>query len=478
MRFVGFIGPSYTAQSVNVDAQRCVNLYPELDDLGTGKEREVASLVSTPGLTLLLTLPTSPIRGVYQASTGTVYAVAGSVLYSISSVWAYTVLGSLNTSTGNVNMVDNGFQVIVVDGTYGYSFQISGSSFGQITDPNFLGSTHVTFQDGYFIFNKPNSQVVYVSPLNAITPFNSLAFSTINGAPDNMVGLISAQQSLYLFGSQHTEVYYDSGDTPMPFTRIQGAMVGVGCIAPYSIIQLQGQVYWVGCDANGQGIVYRMEGYQPQRVSTPAIERIIRSIGTTNAAGIRAWSYQQGGHLFYCLNLPTTGSTWVFDAQSNLWHERTYLGSFGFERHRIDCACVGYGQNIGGDYANGNIYMLDQNGFTDNGVSIVRLRSSPHITDGLVRLAHYKFQLDMETGVGLATGQGADPQAMLEWSDDGGHTWSNQYWRSAGPAGNTKKRVIWRRLGVSRDRIYRVSISDPVKVTLIGADIDYQEGIS
>jgi hypothetical protein len=77
---------------------------------------------------------------------------------------------------------------------------------------------------------------------------------------------------------------------------------------------------------------------------------------------------------------------------------------------------------------------------------------------------------DQET---IAT-QGADPQVMLRWSDDGGHTWSSEHWASMGKIGQYYKRVIWRRLGMTvklRDRVYEVSGTDPVKIAIMGAEL-------
>jgi hypothetical protein len=67
-----------------------------------------------------------------------------------------------------------------------------------------------------------------------------------------------------------------------------------------------------------------------------------------------------------------------------------------------------------------------------------------------------------------------DPQAMLRWSDDGGHTWSNEHWASMGKIGEYGKRVIWRRLGMTtklRDRVYEISGTDPVKIAIMGAEL-------
>lgn len=475
MRFPGFIGPSYTLQSVNVDCQRCVNLFPEVNALGTGKEHEVAALVPTPGLRLLLTLTDSPMRGMWNASNGTLFVVAGATLYSVSSSWVATSIGTLNTSTGPVSISDNGLHVMLVDGSYGYTWTIASSTFAVITDPDFYAADQVTFQDGYFILNKKNSNQFFISGLNGIT-FAALDISTAEGKPDSVVGVLSANQNLIVFGSQSIEVYYDSGDT-FPFSRIQGAVVDVGCSAPFSVAKLQNSVYWLGGDETGSGIVYKTNGYQPVRISTPAIESVIRGLTSAQVASATAYTYQQGGHLFYCLNLPGTLSTWVFDASTELWHERAYLNLWSLERHRAECQAVAYGYNVVGDYQTGKVYALDPSTLTDNGTSIARVRSSPHFSQGMLNIRHNKFQLDMETGVGTSgTGQGVDPKVMLRWSDDGGHSWSNEYWVDSGKVGKTKTRVIWRRLGASRDRVYEVRITDPVKTVLIGAEIDVEGG--
>jgi hypothetical protein len=478
VRFPGFIGPSYVSQSINVDCQRCVNLFPEKNPLGTGKEQEVACLVPTPGLQLLLTLSSGPVRGLWKASNGTLFAVGGEKFYSISSSWVATELGTLSTSSGYVSMADNGSHVMIVDGTYGYVWTIGTSSFAQITDPDFPGADQVTFQDGYFIFNKIDSQQFMITGLNDVA-VDALDIASAEGSPDRLVGLISLNQQLLLFGTQSIEAFYNSGDADFPFSRIQGAVSDVGCSAAFSIAKLANSVYWLGGDETGSGIVYGMQGLQPKRISTPAIEGVIRELTADQIALARAYTYQQGGHLFYCLNIPGLESTWVYDASTDLWHERAYLGTFSLERHRADAHVVAYGENVVGDYESGKIYALDQDTYTDNGTSIARVRRAPHLTHSLNRVKHTSFQLDMETGVGTSgAGQGVDPQVMLSWSDDGGHTWSAELWSAAGKIGQRKTRVIWRRLRSARDRVYEVRITDPVKVVLIGAEIGAEEGVA
>lgn len=99
---------------------------------------------------------------------------------------------------------------------------------------------------------------------------------------------------------------------------------------------------------------------------------------------------------------------------------------------------------------------------------IRRVRQSPQLSDEALWLYYHEFQLDLETGRALSVGVdvtrtfGTDPTIMLQWSDDGGKTWSEEQWVSAGRQGQYAWRAIWRRLGKSRDRVWRVAVSDPV----------------
>lgn len=478
MRFPGFIGPGYESQSKNVDCQRTVNMFPEINALGTGKEREVASLVPTPGLTTLVTIPKVECRGLWCASNGEAYAVYQDKFYQISSSFVATELGTLNTDTGPVSMADNGTQLVIVDGTDGFVWNMSTDSFSEITDPEFYPADQVAYLDGYFIFNRSGTQQFFISGINDVT-FDALDIASAEGSPDNLIGVLTTNQNIYLPSTKSIEVYYNSGDADFPFTRIQGAVIDVGVTATFSVAKIGGMIFFLGGDNSGTGIIYKLQGYQAQRISTPAIEAVIRGLTSDQRSAATAHTYQQGGHLFYCINFPGLNSTWVYDMTTEFWHERTYLDLWGEERHRAQYHMVAHGINIVGDYENGKLYKLDQDSYTDAGTSIVRTRIAPHITKELRLVRHNRFQLDMETGVGLdGTGQGTDPMATLSWSDDGGHVWSNEHQGNIGKIGQKATRLFWNRLGMSRDRVYKIKISEPVKVVLIGADLLLEEGVS
>lgn len=474
MRFPGFIGPSYTLQSVDADCQRCLGWYAEVNETGTGKDREIAALVGTPGLSLLASIGSGPIRGKYWSSTGVYYVVSGNTLYSVDSSWAATSVGTLGTSTGPVSMADNGVSMFLVDGsTQGYHVTMASASFTTVTSSdNFLGADQVAFLDGYFIFNKPDTGQFYISALNGVT-FDLLDISSAEDSPDILNGHVADAKNLYLFGTETLEVFYDSGAADFPFERIQGAVIPIGTQAPFSIEKFSGGIAWLGQDRKGRGVVYRVRGFQPERISTHAIEKVIAAQGELSHA--RAWTYQYAGHEFYCLNIPGAESTWCFDDKTNLWHERATLSLGLLSRYRIDCHAFAHNTNVVGDYQAGKIYELDPDTYSDNSDPLPRIRTAPHISKDGNPITHARFELDMETGVGLTSGQGIDPQAMLQWSNDGGHTWSNERWKTIGATGEYRTRLSWNRLGQAMNRVYRVMVTDPVKSTLLGANIEVEE---
>jgi hypothetical protein len=482
MRLPGFIGPSYTLQSRNVDCQRCIGLYPEVDELGTGKAGEVAALNSTPGLGTLVTIGAGPIRAEYTASNGTLYAVSGNQLCSVSNSWSYTVLGTLNTSVGPVSIADNGLVVCVVDGSFGYFWNLSTSTFTQITDPNFFPASQTCYFDDYFVFNMPGTGQLYASsPAQTDTvPFPSppmIADIQSGSTADPLLAMSNSHENFWLFGSTHAEVWYDAGNAPplIPFAPISGAISEIGTGAAFSVARMNNTVFWLGADDKGQGIVYMANGYVPQRISTHAIEYALKQYSTL--ADATAYCYQENGHSFYVLNFTAGNATWVYDMITGFWHERAFTSLGQINRHRGQVHAFAYGVHVVGDYQNGNLYQMSSTINSDFGNPITRRRSAPHIVKGMDRIYYNSFQLDLETGVGLdGIGQGTNPQVVLRWSDDGGYTWSNEKWVGFGKIGQRKARALWRRLGQSRDRVFEVTITDPVIVTLIGAEVDLAPG--
>lgn len=497
------LGSTYVARSVNAADARMINIFPEVIPEGG---QEPAFLQRAPGLALLATLGDGPVRGLWTFGNYG-YAVSGNTLYKINSSWVATAKGTV-TGTGPVSMSDNGTQLFIAANGPSYIYNATTDVFAQITDPDFPGAVTVGYLDGYFVFNEPNSQKVWVTQLLDGLSVDPLDFASAEGSPDGLVSLIIDHREAWLFGTNSVEVWYDAGLQDFPLQRIQGAFNEIGCIAPFSVAKLDNGIFWLGADARGRGIVYRANGYTGVRVSTHAVEWHIQDYA--NMADAVAYTYQQDGHSFYLLNFPSANTTWVYDVATNAWHERAGFSAGNFTRHRSNCQMSFNNEIVVGDFENGNIYAFDLNVYADNGSIQKWLRSwraLPAGQNNFKRTAQHTLQLNCETGVGLnglvtpetiylqtesedylltesgdyliadqvapAT-QGADPQVMLRWSDDGGHTWSSEHWASMGKIGQYYRRVFWRRLGMTlklRDRVYEISGTDPVKIAIMGAEL-------
>jgi len=467
------LGQSYVARSVNAADSRMVNLFPE----ATPQAGKTAGFLNrAPGLRLLATLGTGPIRGLWSPDPNGLYAyvISGNTFYRIDTSYNAEVYGYVS-GTGQVSMADNGTQLFIASNPDGYIFNMTTLIFAPITDVDFPGAVTVGYLDGYFVFNEPDSQRVWTTVLLDGSSVDPLDFASAEGSPDGLVSLIIDHREAWLFGTNSVEVWYDAGNAGFPLTRIQGAYNEIGCVAAYSVAKLDNGVFWLGGDARGEGIVYRTNGYTGQRVSTHAVEWQIQQYGDISDA--IGYTYQQDGHAFYVLIFPSAGATWVYDVATENWHERAAWVNGEYTRHRSNCQMAFNHEVIVGDYNDGRVYAFDLENYSDDDQPQRWLRSwraLPQDQNTLVRTAQHSLQLDAETGVGLNSGQGDIPEAMLRWSDDGGHTWSNEHWSSMGAIGAYGTRTFWRRLGMTdklRDRVYEVSGTDPVKIAIVGANL-------
>ena len=342
--------------------------------------------------------------------------------------------------------------------------------------------------------------------MGCISPISQgLSFSSKDGAPDNLVALIVDHREVYLLGETSSEVWTDVGTYPFAFQRIPGTSTQHGIAAKSSVYRLGNSFAYLSRNNRGQAMIMQMNGYTPTRISNHAVEQTLVNQYVDDAL---AWTYQLEGHECYVITFPTLDLTWVYDATTTMWHKWLSVDNMNvFHRHRGNCCAVFNGEVLVGDYENGIIYLLDPNNYTDNGNEIRRVRRAPHIVTDLQRQYLQELQIQFQPGVGLngysrsqysptngvagvgiaglaIAGSseiltvGADPQAMLRWSDDGGSTWSNEHWASIGQIGKYKNRAIWRRLGWARDRVFEVVITDPVKAVIISANLKAEEGES
>lgn len=480
------LGSSYVARSVNAADNRMVNLYPEVVPEG-GKEP--AFLSRCPGL--FASTPagiggagSGAIRGMYVVNTN-MYVVSGQNFYQVDLNGNATFRGTVNDNLP-VSMADNGTQLFIAASQTGkgYIYNMVTHAFAQIVDVDYpaSGAGTVGYLDGFFVFNERNSQKVWVTDLLNGSSIQPLNFASAEAASDNVVAVTVNGDELWVFGSTTTEVWYNAGTAGFPFAPIQGAFTESGCAAAYSVAKMDSTIFWVGNNAQGNGIVYKANGYRGERISTHAVEKWIQDYVNVGGAGgytlaeAVAYTYQQEGHLFYVLVLQGSATSWVYDVTTGLWHERAGWDGTNFTQYPGNCHAFHRGLHWLGSYSGATLYYLVQDYSTAiTFVASKWLRSWRALATGqnnLKRTAHHSLQLDCETGVGNTIS--SNPTVTLRWSDDGGHTWSTGSSLTMGVAADYSKRLIWRRLGMTmrlRDRVYEVSGTDQANIFIMGAEL-------
>lgn len=460
MRF-GFVGGSYTDHSVAADAQRSLNLYPAPQS-NAAKARTV--LHGTPGLSVFAEID-SPVRGLWGGENR-LFAAGGSKLYEISSGGGPTELGDIGEGSSPVQMFPNGAQLFVVAGGAGYLHT------GTELEPVVASALQGGFMDGYFLAVSPEEgnprRFVHSELQNGLT-WDALDFASKEGYPDALLAMLCDHNDLWLFGSESAEIWRNNQDpSPIafPWERDPGAFIHYGVAAPWSVVRLGSGVAWLAGDrVRGHVTAVRAQGYQPIRVSTHAIEAEWATYST--AADAEAYSYMDGGHDFWVITFPTANKTWVYDAATNFWHERGGWSGTATTKHRSRGHAFVFGKHLVGDFGSGNIYQMSRSLLSDAGDTITRLRRAPHIAEEEHNLFHHRLQLDLDMS--------GTPALALRWSDDGGFNWSTAVNKSPSAAAR-KKRVLWNRLGHSRDRVYEVVSTTSAKHVWIDAYLNATGG--
>lgn len=308
---IQFATNSYKSRSLPLSAQRCVNVYAEREPADAKSQ---VAVFGVPGLVNFTTCGAGPIRG-WTVMNGVLYVVSGGFLYSVTSTGTATALGGTISGTGPVGISNNGTQVCIVNGTFGYIWS-SSIGFTVISSANFYPANTVTFFDNYFVFDKKDTNQWFISGSLDGTSFSGTDFASAEVSPDYVVGIVNQQENLMIFGQKTVETWYDAGAVNFPFLRVDAGTIERGLAAPMCTVKEDNSVFFLGDDV----IFYRLNGISPVRVSTHAIEDAWQSYTTVSDAYCFSYTYE--GHKFVVVQFPTANATFVYDISTGLWHER------------------------------------------------------------------------------------------------------------------------------------------------------------
>ena len=464
MRYPLF-GMGQTGKSVTVTAQSRTNIYAELS---TEQDKSIVAYYGRHGLDLFNSFGDTPVRGALELGDF-LYVVHRGIFYEVNNAGIKTNRGSLATTIGRVSIATNGNSLQIVDGSFYYVYNSTTLVFTQGSSLNFIAATTNTWIDGYFVTDRLGSTNKaelgrYAWSTDGLT-YNALDFASAEASPDPLRRVYNDNRELILFGQFTSEFHGNSGNLDLPFIR--QSVIEWGLAAVNSVAKMNDSIIFIGKNRMGKSQVIVLNGYTPQVVSNQSMSTVLDSYGDiSNASG---FSFMEGGHPFYIVSFPSMAKSWLYDASTNLWSkvnygltETQYRGLFGTSF---------LGKTVCFDYMTGDVFTLNPNSYTDNGSPIVGEITSRHLfTEGIKVI--YRLWVDMETGVGLAAGQGSDPMLMLKISKDGGRTYPIERFAAIGKIGKYITRAIYNRCGSSRDFVLTVRVTDPIKRVFTGAWID------
>ena len=431
---------------------------------------------STTSFTGGLTLGNATIVLPGVLPSGLVISPTATLSSADSLIPAGTTLTSINYSAPSITMSATATGTNASD-----TITLSIPQFGTLSDPGFLGADHITFIEGWLTFNQPGTRTFFTTgPVPYTINFPGTSFALKDSSTDNLITMMENDRENWLVGERTSEVWYNAGNaTGVTFSRIPAVGPQVGCSAKYSITRLGQDLVWLAKNEQGENVVIKTQQYSFARITNHAVESAIASYPLISDA--IGYAYEEGGHVFYVLTFPTADVTWVYDSTASqqlgkpCWHQRASYDSVAgqFHRHRSNCYMDMQNLRLVGDYQTGQIHQMSRAFYSDNGALLKCQRRSKPIwqKSSRTRQFHDSLQVEFTPGVGLQSGQGSSPQAMLRWSNNGGFSWSNEHWRSIGAAGQVTNRAKWNRLGAARDRVYELNFTDPVPRDVIGATL-------
>jgi len=463
---VNTTGPSYQSRSRPLSSQITQNWYQQLSE--QGKDQYV--LLAYPGLKLLGNAEGKD-RGFHRMAE-IVYQVKGTSLYEIDKLGNHTLRGTI-PGTGYAIMADDGINMFIVSDLKVWKYSTDTSAVTQVTDSNITGAKSVDFFNNQFIYTFDKfSTVSNVGDGSSASGLNIIGEES---SPDDLIRDYVFQGVIYRASQRTIVAWWNNPALKPPIERLEGRLFNVGLAAINSIAKTDKAFYWLGDDY----AIYRATGGVEERISTDAISNELQKYSRVDDAIANTFTFQ--GQNFYQITFPTGNRTFIVNETlgANGWFDLSGSVNNPLEASKYQGQTVinAYGKNLVADDSNGNVYELDFNTFTNNNDPLQRVRVTQSVNGDLLGAKGKRIQMSclkliMETGQGLISGQGDNPQIMVEYSDDGGNTWGAGSWPRVGRLGEFTLQVEWFDLGSFYDRIFRISTTDPVNYSIYSATID------
>ena len=480
-----FTNGFYQSRSLPLSAQRCVNWYTNVSETQT-LSRE--NLFGTPGIRLIdAGQMLEPNRGSHVMSEvpffvngNTLYRLNRAVNPDLSETFAIDSLGTIEGS-GRVSMADNGLQLcIVVPGGKAYIFTQDPDSLVEITDVDFAGPAQtVVFIDGYFVFNKTDSNIIFHSELRDGLNYNALDFAEAEADPDNTVALHVHRSTLYVLGKETIEPYSNVGGTEFAFAPIRGGVLNKGLRSTFGVHEFNQTFAFIGSGSNEGEAIWMFQGGGLTKISTIPVDEMLQNATPEQLDESFVFYHSLNGAYF--LGVTFGAETLVFDSTATrlggrmMWHERSSRVDSEDVQWRVSSLVNAYNRTLCGDLVDGRIGELSDDIYTEYGNVVIRLVAGQPFENTGVSMNVAQIEATFDAGNGTPTN---DPLIGLDWSDNGGRTFCDKLFRGSGLLGQYQRRTIWRRLGrFPKSRVLRFHYSEDADPSFIKLEANVKGGV-
>lgn len=458
---------SYLSRAKKHRASRMVNMFIQK----TAQDDNLV-IYSTPGVKLEASNTELYARGIHQ-KYDYMYVVLDNTVYKVDSSFSKTSIGTLSTSVGRVNIASNNNQIIFHDGSAGYVYNLTDSTFESINDSDFIDDspTIATLKERVFAHS---NQQFYYSELADASTWNALSFYTAESIQQEIVALYSFDEKLFVFGESETEIWQTQDSNDDPLSPIDNLTIRYGCAAKNSIAANTDNIFYLGRGKNGKLAVVKVSAnFVPEPVSDQGLTFALKDYSHPEDATAFCWQFENKE--FYQINFTTDNKSWLYDIDLQVWTELEYNNS---DRHPADQHVYFNNKNMIISHLDGNLYSLDNDTFTDNGTTIHRKLVSPVLDDEFREIYVAQLLYKFEPSTTLHTGVGSEPSVSMRFSNDGGFSYSAVRERRIGKVGEYKYKTRFLLAAHGDDLVIETVMHDPVRWALVGVYANLDTGIA
>lgn len=387
-------------------------------------EKDGVALLSRPGLAdRSADMGAGPVAGLFQADgvlTGQLFGVSNGILYE-----GTTSLGGVGG--GPVSWGGFSDQVFVNAGGDIYSYD--GTVFGPLSMPDGQSVLAIATGSSRLLAIAAESQVFYWS--NSLTEIiDGLSFATAESSPDNLRDILYMDDAAILFGAETIEFWPNTGDNDLPFQPLEGRVIERGIRNTGACCHIGPSFAWV---TNENQVCVQSED---NVISNTGLQTRIEA--STDCTLFR---FTMEGDEFIALRLDS--ETQIYSRRSGLWSE---FQTHGMDNWVAQCWAGGvFGGSDGSTYQWSAAHADDA---ATDGVMERRFRAGfPVDSAGLV-----VGNASLRTNPGMTpylSGNYVEPVVELRQSRDAGNTWGAWRAQALGEAGEYRRKVQWRALGMA-----------------------------